>query len=132
MNYVSRDRSILPLLQLFNQNAVLPSRKADQEISRSDFYQTIFLLGSTENCWDHLAWLNKCPACNWQRLCLLPFLSLYKSMKLLKTKKKHILSLTLKRKLSTKKSSKIFGANMVSLSICPKLSSILLTLQRCL
>ena len=62
---------------------------------------------------------------NWQRLSRLPFLSLCKSRKFLETKTYYFISIK-KKIICNKKKSKIFGANMVCISICRKLSSILL------
>ena len=62
---------------------------------------------------------------NWQRLSRLPFLSLCKSRKFLETKTYYFINI--KKKVICKiKNSKIFGATMVCISICRKLSSILL------
>ena len=64
---------------------------------------------------------------NWQRLSRLPFLSLSKSWKFLETKTYSFISI--EKKIICKKNSKIFGANMVCISICHKLSSILLPFE---
>ena len=61
---------------------------------------------------------------NCQRISCLPFLISCKSRIFLETKTYFFISI--KKKSICKKKSKIFGANMVCTSICPKLSSILL------